>query len=146
MAIVVPSEYGYVLAVATASALQLFWFAHGVNTARKAAGVPYPYLYAEKSEAEKDQAKHLFNCAQRVHQNSLESFPVFSTLLLIGGISHPEVSAGAGAIYLVGRAAYSSGYKTGEPKKRVRGVFGYIGLLTLLYTTGATIHTLLKAL
>ncbi|KAI8337420.1 hypothetical protein BC941DRAFT_425227 [Chlamydoabsidia padenii] len=149
MPIVVPSEYGYVLAVSAVSALQLAWLAAGVGAARKKAGVPYPYVYAEKSEVEKtdgekDKAKHLFNCAQRAHQNTLEYFPVFNTLLLIGGISHPEISAGAGAVYLVGRIAYAIGYKTGEVKKRSRGSFGYLGLLTLLYTTGSTIYSLLK--
>ncbi|CAO3587559.1 unnamed protein product [Absidia cylindrospora] len=144
MPITIPTEYGYVLAVSAASALQLVWMSVSVGGARKAAGIPYPYMYAEKSEAEKDSAKNVFNCVQRVHQNTLENFPVVTTLLLIGGINHPELSAGAGAIYLFGRVLYASGYKSGDPKKRLRGSIGYIGVLTLLYTTGSTLYHLLK--
>lgn len=65
-------------------------------------------------------------------------------MLLIGGISHPELSAGAGAVYIFGRILYATGYKTGEPKKRTRGSISYLGFLVLLYTTGSTIYTLLK--
>jgi glutathione S-transferase len=101
-------------------------------------------VYAEKAEAEKDKKKHIFNCVQRVHQNSLELFPVYSTLLLIGGLKHPEVSAGAGVVYILGRMVYSSGYATGEPKKRVRGAFYYLGVLALIGTAGSTIYNLLK--
>lgn len=73
-----------------------------------------------------------------------ENFPVFNTLLLIGGIKHPELSAGAGAIYILGKFVYARGYKTGDPKKRNYGAFSYIGLLTLLYTSGSTIYHLIK--
>ncbi|KAI8880176.1 membrane-associated proteins in eicosanoid and glutathione metabolism [Backusella circina FSU 941] len=142
--IVVPREYGYVLGVAAVSALHLFSLGVKVGQARKAAGVEYPYVYADRAEAEKDKKKHIFNCVQRVHQNSLELFPVYSTLLLIGGLKHPEISAGAGAVYILGRMVYASGYSTGEPKKRVRGAFYYLGVLTLIGTAGSTIYNLLK--
>ncbi|CAO3622971.1 unnamed protein product [Cunninghamella blakesleeana] len=144
MPIVVPSEYGYVLLTSAASALQLFYFGVAVGAARKKAQIPYPYVYAEKSEAEKDIRKHIFNCAQRVHQNTLEIFPVFNTFLLIGGIKYPEVSAGAGAIFILGKFFYARGYKTGDPKKRNQGAFSYLGLITLLYTSGSTIYHLIK--
>lgn len=38
----------------------------------------------------------------------------------------------AGAVYLLGRIVYFQGYSSGEPKKRVRGAFMYLGTLTML--------------
>ncbi|CEJ00593.1 hypothetical protein RMCBS344292_14645 [Rhizopus microsporus] len=99
--------------------------------------------YAEKSEAEKDPLKNIFNCAQRAHQNTLEVFPVYSTLLLIGGLKYPEISAAAGLVHCLGRQVYASGYSTGNPDKRTRGAFGYLGLITLLGTSSLTIYHLL---
>ncbi|CAO3612223.1 unnamed protein product [Cunninghamella echinulata] len=144
MAIIVPSEYGYVLATSAVSALQIFGMGIAVGAARRKAQIPYPYVYAERSEAEKDIRKHVFNCTQRVHQNTLEMFPLFNTLLLIGGIKHPELSAGAGVVYLLGRFIYGKGYSSGRPEKRLYGSIGYVGLITLLYTSGSTIYHLLK--
>ncbi|CAO3694020.1 unnamed protein product [Rhizopus stolonifer] len=144
VALTVSSEYGYVLGVATVSALHLVSLGFKVGSARKAANVPYPYLYAEKSEAEADPLKNIFNCTQRAHQNTLENFPVYTLLLLTGGLQYPEISAAAGAVYVLGRAAYASGYSTGIPSKRSRGFFGYLGLLTLLGTSSLTVYNLIK--
>ncbi|KAG2201746.1 hypothetical protein INT47_002006 [Mucor saturninus] len=143
-AITVPSEYGYVLAVAVASALYTFSLGIKVGGARRAAKVPYPYLYAEKDEAEKDPKKNVFNCTQRAHQNTLEILPIYNTLLLVGGLKYPEVSAAAGALFILGRVVYVSGYVTGDPAKRTRGAFGFLGLVTLLGTASATVYNLLK--
>ncbi|CEG73141.1 hypothetical protein RMATCC62417_08578 [Rhizopus microsporus] len=142
-ALIVPSEYGYVLGVAAFSALHLMFLGAKVGKARRAAKVPYPYAYAEKSEAEKDPLKNIFNCAQRAHQNTLEVFPVYSTLLLIGGLKYPEISAAAGLVHCLGRQVYASGYSTGNPDKRTRGAFGFLGLITLLGTSSLTIYHLL---
>ncbi|KAI9498371.1 hypothetical protein BDB00DRAFT_800050 [Zychaea mexicana] len=141
--IVISKEYGYVLSTFTASALYLFSLGIQVGKYRRAADVPYPYAYAERAEAEKDPKKHLFNCAQRVHQNNLEVFPVYSSLLLVGGISHPVYASAAGAVFLIGRAVYSANYLSGDPKKRVRGAFYSLGLLALLGMTGSTLYNLL---
>ncbi|KAG2230074.1 hypothetical protein BDF21DRAFT_442377 [Thamnidium elegans] len=144
VAITIPSEYGYVLGVAVASALYVFSLGAKVGGARKAAGVSYPYLYAEKSEAEKDPKKNVFNCTQRAHQNTLEILPIYNTLLLVGGIKYPEISAAAGAVFMLGRMVFVSGYSTGDPSKRLRGAFGYLGLITLLGTAATTVYTLVK--
>ncbi|KAI8366378.1 hypothetical protein EDC96DRAFT_508789 [Choanephora cucurbitarum] len=144
VALLIPSEYGYVLGTATASALYLFSLAVKVGKARREANVPYPYVYAEKSEAEKDPKKNIFNCVQRAHQNSVEIFPVFQTLLLVGGLKYPEISSVSAGVFLLGRMVYASGYSTGDPSKRNRGAFSYLGLIGLLGTSSATIYSLLK--
>jgi glutathione S-transferase len=73
-------EHGYAFAVAMAGSLQLYYWAFTVGGFRRKAGIAYPIMSATKEEAEKDQNKHLFNCAQRVHYSSLEVFPPFITL------------------------------------------------------------------
>ncbi|KAI7905827.1 uncharacterized protein BX663DRAFT_497762 [Cokeromyces recurvatus] len=143
VALVVPSEYGYVLGTAIASALYVFSLGVKVGAARRAAKVPYPYVYAEKSEAEKDPKKNIFNCTQRAHQNTLEVFPLYSTLLLVGGLQYPLISTGAAGVFLLGRIVYVSGYATGDPAKRNRGAFAMLGLLTLLGTASCTVYNLI---
>ncbi|KAI9475900.1 MAG: hypothetical protein EXX96DRAFT_575078 [Benjaminiella poitrasii] len=142
VALVVPSEYGYVLGTAVASALYLFSLGVKVGGARRAAKVPYPYVYAEKNEAEKDPKKNIFNCTQRAHQNTLELFPIYSTLLLVGGLKYPMLSSGAGAFFILGRIIYANGYATGDPAKRNRGIFAMLGLLALVGTASCTVYNL----
>ncbi len=95
-------------------------------------------MYADSKEAEKDKSKHLFNCAQRAHQNTLENYPTFLVLFSIASIQYPLISTAAGLVWLLGRYVYANGYCTGDPAKRNRGAFAYLGLFTLL---GASIKT-----
>ncbi|KAJ8656607.1 hypothetical protein O0I10_007684 [Lichtheimia ornata] len=133
-------EHGFVLSVLVFSLFQLLAMSLRVGKARKVAGVPYPYVYAEKNEAENEFDKHVFNCIQRVHQNTLEMYPSFAVLLLLGGITHPLINAGAGFYYLVTREVYARGYSTGEPSKRGLGVrTAALGELIML---GTTVHTI----
>lgn len=69
---------------------------------------------------------------------------MFLTLLFAGGLGFPCVSAGAGLVFLLGKFFYAQGYSTGEPAKRMRGSFAYLGLLTLLYTSSMTAYNLIK--
>ncbi|KAG2173978.1 hypothetical protein INT44_000092 [Umbelopsis vinacea] len=144
VALTIPSEYGYVIATGIASSFFVTYLGFKVGGARKAAQIPYPYMYAEKSDAEKDAKKNVFNCTQRAHQNTLEGYPMFLTLLFAGGLGFPCVSAGAGLVFLLGKFFYAQGYSTGEPAKRMRGSFAYLGLLTLLYTSSMTAYNLIK--
>ncbi|XP_023725149.1 microsomal glutathione S-transferase 3-like [Cryptotermes secundus] len=127
--ITIPKEYGYCILVAVGSAFVVTWKAMQVGKARKKFNIPYPTMYSPDNVQ--------FNCIQRAHQNTLENYPQFLVLLLLGGLEWPVVSAGAGIVYLAGRIAYAQGYYTGDPKKRMRGGFGLLGLLPLL---GATVH------
>ncbi|KAI8588244.1 hypothetical protein BDZ88DRAFT_422465 [Geranomyces variabilis] len=131
-------EHGYALAVAASSALLLQYLAAKAGSLRKKADVPYPYMYAERSVAEKNPIANKHNCYQRAHQNTLEAYPVFLVLFTITAIKYPLIASGAGATWIAGRIAYAQGYYTGNPAQRQRGVFGYLGLLTLL---GASVKT-----
>ncbi|KAI9320681.1 hypothetical protein BX666DRAFT_1910246 [Dichotomocladium elegans] len=142
--VVIPQAYGYVLTTFAAGALFLFGLGAQVGKYRRAAGIPYPYAYAEKAEAEKDPKKNLFNCAQRVHQNTLEVFPVYSTFLLIAGIKYPVYASACGAIFWLGRFFFSTGYMTGNPAKRMRGAISYLGLLGLLGMSVNTLYSILN--
>ncbi len=85
------------------------WKAWQVGKARKKHEVKYPLMYSPANGGDNQ-----FNCVQRAHQNTLENYPQFLLLLLTGGMSHPCLSAGAGAIWIAGRIAFALGYYTGE--------------------------------
>ncbi|KAJ3331240.1 Microsomal glutathione S-transferase 3 [Blyttiomyces sp. JEL0837] len=130
----IPGEYGYVIATAAFSTLYVTYLGVNVGSYRRKAGINYPHMYASKEECEKDRNALLFNCAQRVHGNTLEWYPTFLTLLFTGGIQHPVVASIAGLAWIVGRHFYAKGYCTGDPKKRNGSGtgLGYLGIFTLL--------------
>jgi len=131
-----PECYGYVILVGVDSVFVNMWLAHNVGKARKQYGIEYPTMYSTENDK--------FNCIQRAHQNWLEMYPQFLTLLFIGGLQHPKTTAAAGVVYLLGRIVYAHGYYTGDPKKRTRGFFGMLGLVTMLGTTVCTAFHQLK--
>ena len=57
------------------------------------------------------------------------------------GLECPSCSAIAGLVWILGRIAYALGYYSGDPKKRMRGAFGYLGLFFLL---GTSIYSAIK--
>jgi glutathione S-transferase len=124
---VLPANYGYVVLTVVGSTFVNLWLYRNVMKARTEYKVEYPDMYS------KDSTK--FNCIQRAHQNFLEAYPQFLVFLTLGGLQYPRISAGAGVVYLIGRIAYAVGYYTGEPKNRRYGLFGFVGMLTLLGNT-----------
>lgn len=76
---------------------------------RRKAGINYPIMYSSDTTGN----GHLFNCYQRVHQNTLEGYPLFLMLLFTGGVQHPIQSSVAGVVWIIGRVIYSLGYYTG---------------------------------
>ncbi|TNY19866.1 membrane-associated proteins in eicosanoid and glutathione metabolism [Rhodotorula diobovata] len=129
---VLPADYPYVVAVGTVGVYSVLQYASiNVSKARKAAGVKYPAPYAENAVAERDAKARIFNCAQRAHNNTLENLPIFLLALFHTGLYHPRYAAVGGAVWLAGRFAYIAGYSSGDPAKRQRGMFQYLGLLPL---------------
>ncbi|GAA0185852.1 hypothetical protein Leryth_024335 [Lithospermum erythrorhizon] len=128
-----PKEYGYVAFVLVFYCFFNFWMAFQVGHARRKYKVPYPTMYA--IEAENKDAK-LFNCVQRGHQNSIELMPVFFVMMILGGFMHPITSAVLGAIYIVTRYFYFTGYASGDPSKRLSiGRYGFLALFGLMICT-----------
>ncbi|XP_058748084.1 uncharacterized protein LOC131620915 [Vicia villosa] len=132
-----PKEYGFVAIVLVIYCFLNFYMTFHVGKARKKYKVFYPTLYA--SESENKDAK-LFNCVQRGHQNSLETMPIFFTLMILGGLKHPSICAALGVLYTVARFFYFKGYSSGEPKNRLKlgGLFmpAILGLMVCTLSFG----------
>ena len=74
----------------------------------------YPKMYAEGFS---DHARS-FNCVQRSHQHTLETYPMVLAFSIIGGLSQPVTTALAGLLWIYARHKWSRGYATGDPKNR----------------------------
>ncbi|XP_022089983.1 microsomal glutathione S-transferase 3-like isoform X2 [Acanthaster planci] len=124
-----PKDYGYVILVGSASYVMVYYLAAKVSFARKKYGVEYPAMYSDTHQ--------LFNCIQRSHQNTLESYPPFLFFLAMSGLQFPRASAACGAVWIISRLSYA------HPKKRMRGAFGYPAILGLF---GMTIYSAVRQL
>ncbi|XP_078156173.1 uncharacterized protein LOC144551940 [Carex rostrata] len=143
LSIQIPKEYGYVVLELVAYALMNTWMATQVGKARKKYNVPYPALYAVESE---NKEAKIFNCVQRGHQNSIEYMPVFFMMLLVGGLQHPLISAGFGALYIISRFFYFKLYSTGNPDNRLKPVgLSFLALWGLIICAASFgIHLLIQ--
>lgn len=100
--------------------------------------VKYPTLYAASNATP-------FNCIQRAHQNSLETFPGVMLLLVLGAAVNPRRAALAGLGWGVARVVYFLGYATGNPEGRLPGVaLSYAALLALMHLVASTGSHLLR--
>ncbi|TYZ62205.1 hypothetical protein PybrP1_009798 [[Pythium] brassicae (nom. inval.)] len=135
--LVLQSAHGSIPFVVVGMTFVNLWAAIKVGAARKKYGVEYPQMYAESS----DKNAKAFNCVQRAHQNVLENTPLFLALLFTSAPFRPEIAVGAAVVRLAGFVVYVRGYSTGDPKNRMQGSFGLIGLLVSL---GLTIETGLR--
>jgi glutathione S-transferase len=118
-------EYGYVMLVASATIFLNIFQMIRIGILRSRYGIQHPDAW---SETYKD-----FNCAQRVHQNTLEGIPFFLVTLLMAGISLPVYAAAFGGVWIFGRVIYSIGYWM-APKFRVPGFLlsQFFGLFPLV--------------
>ncbi|XP_053191687.1 microsomal glutathione S-transferase 3b [Scomber japonicus] len=121
---VLPSSFGYVIFTYLYSWFMLAYLGVKVGLARKKYGVKYPDMYSDKDP--------VFNCIQRAHQNTLEIYPQWLVFQTIAALVYPATASVLGIIWVTSRFSYAWGYYTGDPEKRMRGVYGYIGSLGVI--------------
>ncbi|KAM4048223.1 glutathione S-transferase 3, mitochondrial-like [Anomaloglossus baeobatrachus] len=121
---ILPQDFAYVILVFIYSYVLLMYLGINVGKARKKFGVKYPQMYSDK--------ENVFNCIQRAHQNTLEMYPAWLLFQLIAGLAFPLSASVLGAIWVTSRFSYAHGYYTGDPEKRLKGAYGYIGLFGVL--------------
>ncbi|KAF8131405.1 hypothetical protein EV363DRAFT_1449808 [Boletus edulis] len=117
--ILLPEGYRYVAGALVSVVWLMGWQTIVVNRYRSSSGIKYPQLYAEKAEAQASREAHLFNCAQRAHQNTLEHMPAI--LITTPSLRRARVHSGHFT-----RVLYTIGYTSGDAAKRnSRG--GFLG-------------------
>jgi len=124
----VPADYKWVLLALVGVFFANQYLVVGVMQARKKYGIKYPNLYAPPGHKNEEA----FNCAQRAHQNTVESQALFLVELVVVGLFYPLFAATCGALYSVGRILYGYGYATKGPDGRLIGsLISHLGDLPL---------------
>ncbi|KZO98072.1 membrane-associated proteins in eicosanoid and glutathione metabolism [Calocera viscosa TUFC12733] len=120
MPVELPEQYPWVIATATSAVFLNIYQYSNVEHARRAAGVKYPQLYAEKAEMDNNALALKFNCAQRAHQNTLESVPyvLLMHVSFVGGLKYPVTTTGLLGTWILARVGYTYQYSQGDPTKR----------------------------
>ena len=127
------NEFGAAIAVVVAGSAAANWFgAVQVMKARKKYGVKYPTLYATGE----GEDTHMFNSAQRAHQNTLENIGQLNITLLISALVYPKAAATFGLVWCFRRVLYIKGYADKGPDGRMLGaIVAHLGDLPLLVLT-----------
>ncbi|TKA61403.1 hypothetical protein B0A55_11555 [Friedmanniomyces simplex] len=145
--IVVPKEYGYVIAATASTFFLSFWHGLRIGSFRKQAGLGYPKAYADSSDmsaadsADKKKAMYLFNCAKRAEDNYHENHASVIAAMLIAGVQYPLTTTGLGVAWMVGRLVYAVGYTRKDKSNgegRLAGSFFWFAQLALFGLTGWT--------
>ena len=125
-----PSGYGYVFGVLGSSFFMNTYLIINVAMARKKYDIQYPLLYAPPGHKNEKE----FNCVQRAHQNTLESYSFVMLNMCLCGLVYPKTSAALGFIWVVGRVIYGAGYASGGPSGRtLGGIIAHLGDIPLVF-------------
>lgn len=142
----IPKEYGYVLAVASATGFVNLLHFFTTAKYRKASGVAYPAPYATEEQCKNNAMAVKFNCAQRAHSNFGENIISFLPALAISGLTYPVASAVLGATWVFGRVVYVMGYTSAGPKGRGLGfIISSLADLCLRVTSAVTAYKFITA-
>ncbi|KAJ7481670.1 hypothetical protein FB451DRAFT_1394302 [Mycena latifolia] len=146
--LVVPAGLSYVAAALVSTAFLLTGQGSAVGRHRKAAGVEYPRLYADKAEMAANPAAVKFNCVQRAHQNTIENIATVYMMTGVLAMTQPVLAASALGAWVVSRIAYTVGYASGNPARRNNFVtmsFYLPAMITLLFGSTYSAYTLVAA-
>ncbi len=125
----------YVAIVTTLALMQAFYFAVKVGQQRGAHGINAPATSGHPD----------FERAFRVHQNTLEQLiVVVPSLWIFATYWRPEIAAGLGLVFVIGRQVYSSAYR-GDPSKRTIG-FSIGALATAILLLGSLVGAIMNLL
>ncbi|KZO98073.1 membrane-associated proteins in eicosanoid and glutathione metabolism [Calocera viscosa TUFC12733] len=141
----VPERFPLVIATATGTVFLNVYQYNNVDRARTAAGIKYPQLYAEQAELAKNPMALKFNCAQRAHQNTLESITYVLLMSFVTGLNYPVAASGLLAAWIIGRVQYTYKYSQGDASKRGGQLFN-IALTGLILTSVASAGQLVYAM
>ena len=99
-------DYGWVALVTVAALLVYLWLGINVGRTRYKCGIAAPVMTGDEQ----------LERAIRVHYHTLEWLPVFlASMWLFAVYWNGVVAAGLGAVWIVGRLIYASGYLA-DPK------------------------------
>jgi len=125
----------WVAIVSSLALLQVFVFALQVGQARVRHGVNAPTITGPEE----------FDRAFRVHQNTVEQLIIFiPALWIFAYFVRPDVAAGLGILFIVGRQIYRASYVT-DPAKRSAG-FGIGAFATVILMLGGLIGAILAVI
>lgn len=117
------------------AALQVFWFAFQVGSARVKSGVKAPDCTGAPE----------FERANRVHQNTVEQYVlVIPAMWIFGFYVHELIAAGFGLVFIVARLIYRGAYLK-DPAGRSAG-FGIGALAFAVLAIGGLIGAAMKML
>ena len=107
----------------------LQWLGMNVNNARVRYDVKWPTMYADKDHPN----AVAYNCAQRAHQHVLEQSVAAAIAVVVASVEYP-CCAGAGlALFTFSKITGNVfGYASGNANRRSWGMYGYLGLLSVL--------------
>lgn len=125
----------YVAIVTTLGLLQAFYFAVLVGQQRVKHGISAPATTGHPD----------FERAFRVHQNTLEQLIiVVPGMWIFASYWRPEIAAGLGLVFIIGRQIYRSAY-VGDPAKRSAG-FSIGALATAILLLGSLVGAVMNLL
>ena len=125
----------WVAIVTSLALLQVFVFAMQVGQARVKHGVNAPTITGPNE----------FDRAFRVHQNTVEQLIIFiPALWIFANFVRPDVAAGLGVLFIIGRQIYRTSYMA-DPAKRSAG-FGIGALATVILLLGGLIGAVLDVI
>ena len=125
----------YVAIVTTLALIQAFYFGVKVGLQREAHGINAPATSGHPD----------FERAFRVQQNTIEQLiVVVPGLWIFATYWQPEIAAGLGLVFVIGRQIYSSAYM-GDPSKRTIG-FSIGALATVILLVGSLVGAIMNLL